>query len=98
VFLFMVEIGFRQKAFPTALCFAVIVIAARARWDLRSHTWFWIIIFAVSVMHLAAIFTFNLPSNVHPVSILMPFLAVDFIFIIAIIFLAERIFLPPDRD
>lgn len=92
LFFVVVELGYAKKALPASFSFAAISLAARSRWDLRNRPWFWIIIVTVVLVHLAILYEFTFQFDIHPVSILTPFIVLDFTIIVLIIFLAEKIF------
>jgi len=80
-----------DKAFVADISFATIVLAARTRWDLRNHDWFWILIGVFALGHIVAVVLIGWHLHVHPASLLTPFAVADFALMLGLLCGAESV-------
>jgi hypothetical protein len=80
-----------QRGLIAAFSFAVIVMGAGTRWDLRRKLWYWVTILAICLLHMLFILKFKLPKMAYPTIILVPFAVVDFVAVVFSIFFAEKL-------
>lgn len=70
---------------------AVIVIAAKVRWELHNRVWFWPTIIIVSLIHLYAIIAVPWTSKWIPAVFIFPVCAADGVAILGILQLIEKL-------
>lgn len=91
--LFAIFTWLRDGNFGATVAFAglAISVAAWARWDMRHHWYYWMILAVVTVAHIAivSIFVIHIPS---PAKLMAPVVIVDFALIVALLTLADRAF------
>ena len=80
-----------DRAFVADISFATIVLAARTRWDLRNHDWFWILIGVFALGHIVAVMLIGWHLHVHPASLLTPFAVADFALMLGLLCGAESV-------
>ena len=69
----------------------VIMYAARACWNLRRYTWFWVMLTIFIVVHILLVLLIPWTSKSYPGLILLPIAAMDFGIMYGCIKLAEKI-------
>jgi len=74
-----------------AICTGVIMIAARARWDLRKHRWFWVVLTIISTFHVLLVLLIPWTSKSYPGLILFPVGVLDYALVYGIIKLVEKV-------
>ena len=80
-------------AVSTFLSLGVIVLAAKIKWDLREHIWFWTVLVIVAALHVPLTVRIHwLAGSVHKI-LLMPLFIADLLIDFGIICLAERMML-----
>jgi hypothetical protein len=84
--------GMEDKGLVSAFSFTVIAVVMRVRWDLRNEWSFRIYIGACIALHLYLIASFGWRIDVKPTILLAPIVVVDFIAVLAGVFLVERLF------
>ena len=70
---------------------AVLVIAAKVRWDLQTRVWFWPTIIIIGLVHLYAIIAVPWTSKWIPAVFIFPFCAADGVAILGILQLIEKL-------
>jgi hypothetical protein len=85
------HVGMPEFARPTYFAFMVIVVVVKVCWELHRRPWFWVTIIAIAGIHvLILIFTAQrLFRTTFPVMFFLGI--VDFVVIVAIITLIERV-------
>lgn len=82
-----------DKAISTFLFLGVVAFAAKIRWRLRKHVWFWVVLLVVALFHVPLIISIHWPAHsVHGI-VLLPISVVDLLITLGIIRLAEALFL-----
>jgi hypothetical protein len=74
-----------------AICVAVIIIAARYRWDLRKRIWFWITLIGIITLQIPLILLIPWNSKSYPGLTLLPFAVADYALVYGCIKLAEKV-------
>jgi len=72
-------------------CLVTILLAIRARWDLRKHAWFWVVIAVVLALHVPLIVFWRWPDRWIPGMAVLPFAAADCAMILGVVRVAERL-------
>ena len=75
------------------IVFGMIALAAKLRWNLRKHVWFWAVIAVILALHIPLILMVRWPQgNAPTLFYTMPVGIADFLIIQGAVGLAERIF------
>jgi hypothetical protein len=71
----------------------MIIFAAKIRWNLRKHVWFWATIVFILVLHVPLFLTLRWPQGKIPlIAYAMPFAITDFFVVLGALRLAEKLF------
>lgn len=91
--LFAASTWLKDANFGATIAFAgiAILMAAWARWDMRHRPYYWMILAAVTIAHIAVIaaFAIHIPS---PARVVAPMVIVDFVLIVALLAFADKVF------
>ena len=68
----------------------VLMYAARACWNLRKHTWFWVTFAIIIAVHVLLILLIPWTSKSYPGTLLLPVAAVDYGIVYGVIKLIEK--------
>jgi uncharacterized membrane protein YjgN (DUF898 family) len=70
-------------------------LVIRLKWALRAHAWFWIAIAAVGISHIALVLFIPWPAAWMPVVLMTGISTIDFLFILWVIAVVERLMEKP---
>jgi len=70
---------------------AVVIMAAKVRWDLHDRIWFWPTIAVIALVHAVAIIFVTWTSKWLPAAIILPFCALDGVAVLGILQLMEKL-------
>ena len=88
-FLFAV-LGDPGRGRAAAISLAVIIVAARTRWDLKNYAWFWITLVVLIGLHVPLVLLVPWTSRSYPGITLLPIGVVDYAIVYGCIKLAEK--------
>ena len=72
----------------------MIIIVARARWDLKNYAWFWITLVVMIALHVPLVLLIPWTSRSYPGITLLPIAAVDYVIVYGCIKLTEKTLKP----
>jgi len=87
-------LGDAGKGRAAAISLAVIIIVARARWDLKNYAWFWITLVVMIALHVPLVLLIPWTSRSYPGITLLPVAAVDYAIVYGCIKLTEKALKP----
>ncbi len=90
-FFLLAYLGDPGRGRAAAICVAVVIVAARARWDLKNYGWFWGTLALVIILHIPLILLVPWTSKSYPGITLLPVAVVDYAIVWACIKLAEKV-------
>ncbi len=90
-FLFAVLRDEPGKGRAAGICVAVIVTAARARWNLKVYPWFWLTLAAMCVLNAPLVLLVPWTSKSYPGITLLPVAIADYAIAYGFIKLAEKV-------
>ena len=80
--LFFIYLGKTDVGLTVDIVFGVAIIAAKIRWKLRKHVWFWAVIAFILLLHIPLFFIVRWPQgNIPTLVYTMPLGIVDFLLI-----------------
>ena len=74
-----------------ALCVALLVAGARARWDLKNHAWFWVTLTLMLTLDMPLVLLVPWSNKSYPGITLLPVAVLDYAIIYGSIRLAEKV-------
>jgi hypothetical protein len=83
-------LGDAGRGRAAAISLAVILIAARARWDLKKFGWFWVTLVVVTGLHVPLVLFIPWTARSYPATTLLPIAVVDYALVYGCIKLAEK--------
>ena len=89
VLLFFIYIGKGDLGRSVAVGLGMILLAIRARWDLRGHAWFWATVVFVLALHIPLFLVIRWPPGWTPGVVVWPFAVVDVVVILGTVRLVE---------
>ena len=93
LFFFFVYLGKAEMGFTACLVLGMSMLAAKLRWKLRRHVWFWATIISILLLHIPALFLVRWPETHVPTIVYsLPLGIVDFLLISGALGLAEKLF------
>jgi hypothetical protein len=92
LFLLFYYFGESALAMPTICSAGMIVFAIAMRWSFRRHTWFWITIAVLVVLHIGLIKVVPWTSKWVPAIVITPFAVADLWAMLGVIKLMEKLF------
>ena len=84
-------VGRPELARPACFALMMILVAVKVCWELHSRSWFWITIIAIATLHVPLVLLTAQRLFRTPFSIMFFFGIADFVLIVAIIGLIERL-------
>lgn len=91
IFLIFLYLGRPGNARAGWILSAVVIMAAKVRWDLHDKAWFWPTIVVIALVHAIAIIMVPWTSKWVPAAIIFPFCALDGVAILGILQLLEKL-------
>ncbi len=91
VFITFLYLGHPGNARAGWILSAVVIMAAKVRWDLHNKVWFWPTIALIAFVHAIAIILVPWTSKWIPAVIVFPFCAVDGLAILGILQLMDKL-------
>ena len=92
VFFLFSHFGNTDEGLTAFVCFAVNLLVIRFYWNLRTHTWFWIVVVALLLLHIPLVLKIQWPHEWVPQIALLPIGLADlFIYVGAIKFVQKFI-------
>lgn len=90
VFFLFAYLGDAGRGRAAAVSVGVIILAARARWDLRREVWYWTAIAVVAACHIPLLLFVSWTEKNYPGYALLPIAVLDFAAIYGAIKLVEK--------
>jgi hypothetical protein len=69
----------------------LLILAARAQWNLKEYAWFWVTLAILAVLHVALVLLVPWTSRSYPGITLLPIGVVDYAILYGAIKLAEKV-------
>ncbi len=90
VFVVGISLGFPQRAYLAGVSTAMIVLAAISTWRFYRHPWYWVLLTAVSLLHIGLVAVIDWERHKFAAATVAPFAMADFVGIVFGLFYADK--------
>jgi len=90
LFLFLIYGGRLELVWPLMITIGVLGIVIRFKWKLRRHTWFWVTMALIAVLHVLWVLFVPWTTKWIPVFVYIGIATADFVLILWILLVVEK--------